>query len=156
MFVFRAFGLLTLGVILYIIYYIIILHYYIILLYIILLLLLYIILYSSIFPPLLLFFSSPISPSVPLYNPFPSFLYLPPLPSLPLFLPNLSPSSSFPSNLLPILSSSSPILIQSIRVGVYCWVLISPLLILFPCLSFTGILTPHKLTEWMVEVCRFY
>ena len=26
---------------------------------------------------------------------------------------------------------------------------------LIPCLSFTGILTPHVLSEWMVEVCRF-
>ena len=65
--------------------------------------------------------------------------------SFPLF------SSSLP---LPILILPNIPLIQSIRVGVYCWILISPHP--HPNLSFTGILTPHVLSEWMVEVCDWY
>ena len=50
--------------------------------------------------------------------------------------------SSFPS--LPFYSYSNP-LIHSIRVGTYIYLFI-----------FHKNLTPHVLSEWMVEVCRFY
>ena len=64
---------------------------------------------------------------------------LPLLPLFPPFPPFLSQSSS-------VLPSSN---IHSIRVGTWiCLFILQSHL--------RDILTPHKLTEWMVEVCRFY
>ena len=93
--------------------------------------------------PFLLLCSHLPSPSIPspLPNPFPPLIYLPLLlshPSLshlsPVLLtflpPNIPFPTFFPSPYLPLpsffLFPSSIILIQSIRVGIYCWILISP------------------------------
>ena len=118
---------------------------YIILLYILYIIhiLLYYILYSP-FPSVLLFLSSPSQCSV-----------LFPLP----LLFSYSPISSFPLPSPPVYP-----LIQSIRVGIRISLFIySSDLSSVPFSSSSHSFlpsqdnsTPHKLTEWMVEVCRFY
>ena len=120
----------------YIIYYYILYYYYILLLYIY-----YYILYYT-----LLFFLSSFSSS-----PSPLLIYLPffsPIPLSSSYFPSSSSSPLIPfllfcSYLLPHLSLYNH-LIQSIRVGTYIR------LFIFKTQSDNS--TPHKLTEWMVEV----
>ena len=100
----------------------------------------------------LLFFFCSIFPFPPIFL---SFLLL-----LPLSFPSLLSSSQslLPSSLLhlshpnpsffPYSFLPSNTLIQSIRVGTYITLLIF--------YQSSNYLTPHVLSEWMVEVCRFY
>ena len=135
----------------------IILLYYILYYYYIILL--YIILYSSLplhpssvpFPSIfLLFFSSSLlfSPLLFFYHPFLYTLLSSSIPSLssfpiPIFLP---PHSKYTCRCL-LLDTYIPSMFM------FCSIYPPPSL---SNLSFTGILTPHVLSEWMVEVCRFY
>ena len=132
-FLFRA-GVDVRWYILYILYYYILYYtyYYYYILYIVHILLLYIIYYTLLF--LLFFFpSSPSSSPLSLPNPTLLFFLL--------FFP-------------PIFSSSPPPNLPSTSFKVYVSVfIVGYLYLLIPCLSFTGILTPHVLSEWMVEVC---
>ena len=137
-----------LHIIYYIILYIILLYIYIYILYLIL----YYSFYSS-SPFQSISFPSSLSSLIPS-----SLLFLSPFP---IYLPSFqySPSSSsLPSSPIPFpytLPLSFPIffphshLIQSIRVGVYCWILISQTHL--PIKNST----PHKLSEGNVEWCSF-
>ena len=125
-------------------------------------------LYSSILQIYLLFFPS--SPqffiSLPIFFPNPLFHSLPSPPSpssssvlfFPILIPSSIPSSyPHPSFLLPLpFSSSLPNhpTIGSSHSKYTCRHL--DILIYIQSISFTGILTPHVLSEWMVEVCGAY
>ena len=121
--------MLTCGIIYYILYYILYILYYTLL---------------SSYSSLLL--SSPFLLFPIFHSHLPSISPVSPFPSHPLIFlfPHLS-SSSFPS---PPYSSITSILIQSIRVGSYI-----TLFIFHPASDNS---TPHVLSEWMVEVCRFH
>ena len=134
--------MLTLGVILYIIYYTIILYIYIyyyilyIIYYIIYYILYYYILYYYILYYLILYSSIFYSSHLP-------FLFRSSL----LFLSSLLLFYSLPPLPHPLLSPPLLSSVHSIRVGtyIYLFILYSSFLI--------QLLTPHVLSEWMVEVC---
>ena len=106
---------------------------------------LYLILYSSSSIPFLLFYSF----LSLLFYPSPILFFLFHSSLLPLPIPSQSSILLF----LPIPNLPSPSSLPLLSLLFF-----SPFLLylpLIPCLSFTGILTPHVLSEWMVEVCRF-
>ena len=132
----------------YIVYYILYYYTYTIISYIIIHILLYLILYSS---PLLIYLLLYLPPPIPLIHSIRVgtyirlfILYY----SIPIFF-----SAILPILLIFLLLFSLPILylspIHSIRVGTYIT------LFIFRGDSWDDNLTPHVLSEWMVEVCRF-
>ena len=133
-----------------IIYYILYYYTYTIISYIIIHILLYLILYSS---PLLIYLLLYLPPPIPLIHSIRVGTYIR------LFILYYSIPIFF-SAILPILLIFLPIPsilsflylspIHSIRVGTYIT------LFIFRGDSWDDILTPHVLSEWMVEVCRFY